>query len=111
MRNEQKGVVVAWVTFELRRENRTQMFGEPRPPRYLCARSATPVEIELELEKRKRDAARKVAADAFNARPEVIAARAIKASLELGLEGIIDRLTPAEWASLRARLEGKGEGF
>ena len=43
--------------------------------------------------------------DEFDARPEVRAAQSIRQDIEENLETIIDRLTPAEWQALAAKLE------
>lgn len=79
---------------------------------YRFIRRLTPVEVKrLELvenetrDREKRNAEWQTKRNAFNARPEVVAANHIRFEIENDLEAKIDKLTPAEWIALAERLK------
>jgi hypothetical protein len=96
-----------WVAHVLARGSKViRMEGETRPPNVNETRLATEEEIQGERERRanrERDISLR---KAFDERQDVKDARMVCGAIEfmeIG-DGLIDRLTPAEWADLRRKL-------
>jgi hypothetical protein len=79
---------------------------EPKPTRFAEMRPATQKEIAFEVAARAERDAHRARLAAYDARPDVQDARAVRDAIEFmdcG-DGLVDRLAPAEWAELRRRL-------
>jgi hypothetical protein len=97
-----------WTVYEMfKREPLIRHNGEVAPRRFSSYRAATQDEIDAELERRARCAADKAGREAFAARQDVMDAQAVRSSIEFMEpgDGLVDRLSPEEWAALRKRLE------
>lgn len=84
----------------------TRPASEAKPRNFPLTRAATKEEIEEVQAERHQLQETRDAQAAFNARQDVIDAKFIASAIEfmeIG-DGLVDRLSPSEWAELRRRL-------
>jgi hypothetical protein len=107
MRNADQTSQAGWVAYVHWDETVViKTTGEPKPTRFAQMRPATPKEIAFEVAGRVERDARLAKIAFYDARPDVQDARAVRDAIEFmdcG-DGLVDRLTPPEWAELRRRL-------